>query len=76
MCAGWQYSVGMEDGSPPAEWHSKGQHGHTLRRRRWVRLCHRDSDSWTWEQDTDTFSTLVTDTGTGRGTGMGRWGWQ
>ncbi|XP_041327128.1 fer-1-like protein 5 [Pyrgilauda ruficollis] len=57
---GWQYGVGTEDGSPPAAWHSKGQQCHTLRRRRWLRVRHRDSDSWTQEQDTDTRSTLVT----------------
>ncbi|CAN8205635.1 unnamed protein product [Coccothraustes coccothraustes] len=55
---GWQYGVGTEDGSPPAAWHSKGQQCHTLRRRRWVRVRHRDS--WTQERDTDTCSTLVT----------------
>ncbi|XP_053822437.1 fer-1-like protein 5 isoform X2 [Vidua chalybeata] len=55
---GWQYGVGTEDGSPPAAWHGKGQQCHTLRRRRWVRVCHRDSDSWAQEQDTDTRSTL------------------
>ncbi|XP_064256287.1 fer-1-like protein 5 [Passer domesticus] len=51
---GWQYGVGTEDGGPPAAWHSKGQQCHTLRRRRWLRVRHRDSNSWTQEQDTDT----------------------
>ncbi|XP_066062171.1 fer-1-like protein 5 [Chamaea fasciata] len=55
---GWQYGVGTEDGSPPAVWHSEGQHCHTLRRRRWLRVRHGDSDSGTREQDTDTLSTL------------------
>ncbi|XP_074415012.1 fer-1-like protein 5 [Zonotrichia albicollis] len=53
---GWHYGVGTEDGSPPAAWHSEGQQGHTLRRRRWLRVRHRDSDSLT--QDTDTCSSL------------------
>ncbi|XP_059346651.1 fer-1-like protein 5 [Ammospiza nelsoni] len=53
---GWHYGVGTEDGSPPAAWHSEGQQCHTLRRRRWLRVCHRDSDSWA--QDTDTCSSL------------------
>ncbi|XP_038016101.1 myoferlin-like [Motacilla alba alba] len=55
---GWQYGVGTDDGSPPAAWHGKGQQCHTVRRRRWVRVRHRDSDSRTREQDTDTRSTL------------------
>nr|XP_054506473.1 fer-1-like protein 5 [Agelaius phoeniceus] len=55
---GWQYGPGTEDGSPPAAWHSKGQQCHTLRRRRWLRVRHRDSDSWTQERDTDTCGTL------------------
>ncbi|XP_064587023.1 fer-1-like protein 5 [Zonotrichia leucophrys gambelii] len=53
---GWHYGVGTEDGSPPAAWHSEGQQWHTLRRRRWLRVRHRDSDSLT--QDTDTCSSL------------------
>ncbi|XP_054145137.1 fer-1-like protein 5 [Melozone crissalis] len=53
---GWHYGVGTEDGSPPAAWHSEGQQCHTLRRRRWLRVRHRDSDSWA--QDTDTCSSL------------------
>ncbi|XP_063031214.1 fer-1-like protein 5 [Melospiza melodia melodia] len=66
---GWHYGVGTEDGSPPAAWHSEGQQCHTLRRRRWLRVCHRDSDGWA--QDTDTCSSLVTLAGTGTGvTGM------
>ncbi|XP_068891409.1 myoferlin-like [Aphelocoma coerulescens] len=55
---GWEYGVGTEDGSPPAAWHGRGQPCHTVRRRRWVRLRHRDTDSWTREQDTDTLSPL------------------
>ncbi|KAM6996377.1 fer-1-like protein 5 [Passerculus sandwichensis] len=62
---GWHYGVGTEDGGPPAAWHSEGQQCHTLRRRRWLRLCHRDSDGWA--QDTDTRSSLVTLAGTGTG---------
>ncbi|XP_048146002.1 LOW QUALITY PROTEIN: fer-1-like protein 5 [Corvus hawaiiensis] len=58
---GWEYGVGTEDGSPPAAWHGRGQPCHTVRRRRWVRLRHRDTDSWTREQDTDTLSPLETD---------------
>lgn len=75
MCAGWQYRVGTEDGSPPATWHSKGRQCHTLRRRRWVRVRHRDSDSGAQEQDTDTASTLVTHRGMGDRLEVTGWTW-
>ncbi|XP_063276821.1 LOW QUALITY PROTEIN: fer-1-like protein 5 [Prinia subflava] len=58
---GWQYGVGTEDGSPPAAWHSRGQPWHTLRRRRWLRVRHSDTDSGTREQESDTPSDTLQD---------------
>ncbi|XP_014116973.1 PREDICTED: fer-1-like protein 5 [Pseudopodoces humilis] len=51
---GWQYGLGTDDGSPLAGWHRKGQPCHNLRRRRWLRIRHRDTET----RDTDTLSTL------------------
>ncbi|XP_058715086.1 fer-1-like protein 5 [Poecile atricapillus] len=51
---GWQYGLGTDDGSPPARWHRRGQPCHNLRRRRWLRIRHRDTET----REQDTLSTL------------------